>query len=102
MARGAAAAGNYGKVMRISCDELHRRPRLPSPRMSPVPSGGERGEADRDERLRCDACGDVIGVYEPLIVVQPDGPLCTSAMRLEDVRAPRYHRACYATVLTDA
>lgn len=30
-------------------------------------------QAKRMERLRCSACGDLIGVYEPICAILPDG-----------------------------
>lgn len=48
--------------------------------------------------LTCDECGDVIGVYEPLVVVADDEALETSQAACPEVAATgaRYHRACYA------
>ncbi len=48
--------------------------------------------------LRCDHCGDVIGVYEPTVLVIADRPwLASQAARPElalDAHE-RYHRDCY-------
>jgi hypothetical protein len=48
--------------------------------------------------LTCDECGDVIGVYEPLVLVGEDGALETSRAARPDAGASgeHYHRACYA------
>lgn len=50
------------------------------------------------EVLRCRRCGDVIGVYEPLIRVT-EGRLLESsravAPELSDDDAEHYHRACF-------
>lgn len=49
------------------------------------------------QALRCDHCGDVIGVYEPLVRVL-DGRAYESSRALEPAcptRGEHYHRACY-------
>lgn len=48
---------------------------------------------------RCRLCGEVIGVYEPLVTVR-DGRVHESSRAREAVELParegeRYHRACY-------
>jgi hypothetical protein len=53
------------------------------------------------EMLRCRHCEDVVGVYEPMIVVHDGQPRETS--RAADGAAPApdgacYHRACFAQV----
>lgn len=51
-----------------------------------------------DEKLRCAHCGDVIGAYEPLVVLH-DGRACdTSKAEMDDGGrlGECYHRACYA------
>jgi hypothetical protein len=47
--------------------------------------------------LTCDECGDVIGVYEPLVLVADDGARETSRAACPDVAdsGEHYHRACY-------
>jgi hypothetical protein len=54
--------------------------------------------------LICDKCGDVIGVYEPLVLIVDGQPSETSqAARPDDTDGAneRYHRACYESrVLT--
>jgi hypothetical protein len=52
----------------------------------------------RDEIFSCAHCGDVIGIYEPLIVVEEQGARQTS--RAAEPELPggpgnHYHRACY-------
>jgi hypothetical protein len=48
--------------------------------------------------LRCELCGEVIGVYEPLVRLL-DGRAHESSRALEPVSSDRggghYHRACY-------
>lgn len=51
------------------------------------------------DTLRCQRCGDVIGVYEPLIVLVGGLPRQTSRAREPDAGssgADCYHQACYA------
>ena len=49
--------------------------------------------------MTCDHCGDVIGSYEPLIVVigaaARETSLTADPTVHWDVRGERYHRACY-------
>jgi hypothetical protein len=52
-----------------------------------------------DAMLRCAHCGDVIGVYEPLVVVGEHGERRTSRAaepRLSRERGRFYHLDCYA------
>jgi hypothetical protein len=55
--------------------------------------------------LTCAHCGDVIGVYEPLILTG-DGDIRETSLAAErDValtRTAHYHRACYAARESDA
>jgi hypothetical protein len=54
---------------------------------------------ERDQRLRCARCGDVIGVYEPLVVIAPHGPRqasCAAEPELVRAREEVFHRACHA------
>lgn len=54
-----------------------------------------RGASDR---CRCQHCGDVIGVYEPMVVRGPSGATRTSlAAQPELVRTEMacFHQACY-------
>jgi hypothetical protein len=51
-----------------------------------------------DEKLRCVSCGDVIGAYEPLIVLLDGRARSTSKAAEADGRGPlgeSYHRACF-------
>jgi len=48
--------------------------------------------------LVCDRCGDIIGIYEPTVVVDGE-PRETSRAAEPDLAArpgERYHRACFA------
>jgi len=50
------------------------------------------------EAFRCEHCGDLIGVYEPLVVCSEGGTRTTSRAAepdLEAAGATHYHRACY-------
>ena len=52
-----------------------------------------------DDRLRCALCGDVIGVYEPLVVRDDAGLRETSIAREPTVPAlcdEGFHRGCFA------
>jgi hypothetical protein len=47
--------------------------------------------------VRCQTCGDVIGVYEPIVLVEPSGRRETSLAadpELCDSGAVCHHRAC--------
>jgi hypothetical protein len=53
---------------------------------------------EAEEEFRCRRCGDLIGVYEPLVVCSKDGAHTTSRAAepgLEATGATHYHRACY-------
>ena len=49
--------------------------------------------------MRCDHCGEVIGVYEPVVVVADGETLQTSCAADPELVSreldQRYHRACY-------
>jgi hypothetical protein len=48
---------------------------------------------------RCPLCGDVIGVYEPMVLVNEHGPRETSGAAeptLGDAPGARFHRDCFA------
>jgi len=47
------------------------------------------------DRVKCWHCGDVIGVYEPMIVLAEGEPRKTSRLREPDAVGDRYHDACY-------
>jgi hypothetical protein len=53
--------------------------------------------------VSCALCGEVIGVYEPMVVVV-DGQVRETSQAAEDaaaeaVAAVRYHRACYQSTV---
>jgi hypothetical protein len=52
---------------------------------------------DAGDVLRCRRCGDVIGVYEPLLVVLDGQATLTSRAADPDVaaRGTHFHRECY-------
>ena len=56
------------------------------------------------QSLRCEDCGEVIGVYEPLVRLL-DGRAHESSRALEPVgsdrRGAHYHRACYVRLSGD-
>jgi len=56
------------------------------------------------EALRCEHCGEVIGVYEPLVALI-DGCARETSRALEPETASRrgdcYHRACYERLQDD-
>jgi hypothetical protein len=63
------------------------QPLSPSEKPNPTP-----------EKLHCVHCGDVIGAYEPMILVEDGKPRKTSTSAEQD-RDPHagdyYHTACY-------
>lgn len=51
-----------------------------------------------DQTMRCAHCGDVIGVYEPLVVVRENEVRMTSAAaepHIAEYPGERFHRACH-------
>ena len=50
-----------------------------------------------DEKLCCARCGDVIGAYEPLVLLRDGRALDTSKAEMDDGVPPGecYHHACY-------
>jgi hypothetical protein len=55
---------------------------------------------DALEFFRCLGCGEVIGVYEPIVAEDGGGARTTSRAAEPDLRANAatyYHRECYAT-----
>jgi hypothetical protein len=60
----------------------------------------ETGDSSRSEtahgRFRCRLCGDVIGVYEPLVVCEPEPRLTSRAAERIDGASTYYHRSCFA------
>jgi hypothetical protein len=60
------------------------------------------GMAERDERPRCDGCGDAVGVYEPIWLEHAGGTLRRSSILAlsgeERAQARRgWHVGCVAT-----
>jgi hypothetical protein len=54
-----------------------------------------------DHTSRCARCGEVIGVYEPLVVVEGGGPRDSSLAAepaLSGARSELYHRGCHAVL----
>jgi hypothetical protein len=52
----------------------------------------------RSSKLRCDACGEVIGVYEPMVVVSEGEARETSRTAEAAIGSQpgqHYHRACF-------
>jgi hypothetical protein len=52
------------------------------------------------KRLRCELCGEVIGVYEPLVVCSGQHVRTTSRAAEPDLKAggsAHYHHDCYAS-----
>jgi hypothetical protein len=64
-----------------------------------VAEGAPMADGNEDQqRLRCARCGDVIGVYEPLVLVEAHGSRPTSyAAEPELIRAAGelFHRNCH-------
>ncbi|MCW3032069.1 MAG: hypothetical protein QOK19_2394 [Solirubrobacteraceae bacterium] len=51
------------------------------------------------ESMKCRGCGDVIGYYEPLVLLVEGHARATSAAaepQVADTAGERFHRACYA------
>lgn len=58
-----------------------------------------RPRKDRMELFRCQSCGEVIGVYEPLVANDRNGARTTSRAAETELRASAaayYHRDCFA------
>jgi hypothetical protein len=86
----------------------------PSPKVSSPPrearlglarSGGTGGTAqqrmDAMDFFRCHDCGQIIGVYEPIVAYDGSGARTTSRAAEPDLRASAaayYHRSCYAAI----
>jgi hypothetical protein len=88
----------------VACSFASGRPPgmlRPAPTERPV----RRPPVTPANALRCAHCGDVIGVYEPLILAGDGEVRETSVAAERDVglaRSARYHRACYAARTQDA
>ena len=68
-------------------------------RAAPTGHIAERGPVIPAGALTCAHCGDVIGVYEPLLLTGDGKVRVTSLAAERDVvlaRNVHYHRACYA------
>jgi hypothetical protein len=53
------------------------------------------------EFFRCQVCGEVIGVYEPLVAHDENGPRTTARAAEPDLRASAaayYHHDCYVAI----
>jgi hypothetical protein len=78
------------------------RPDTPGARLRvsrAVPARTSRDEAM--ELFLCGFCGEVIGVYEPLVIHKPDEAHITSRAAEPDLRANagrHYHLDCYSSV----
>jgi hypothetical protein len=69
--------------------------------MAPGQNANQRERVMEDRIFSCADCGDVIGIYEPLIVVEERGPRQTSRAAepaLADRPDSHYHRACYPSM----
>jgi hypothetical protein len=67
-------------------------------RFSPERAGSLSRERPLGETLRCQHCGEVIGVYEPMVVLTDEQARSTSRAAAQDDGAligACYHRACY-------
>jgi hypothetical protein len=56
---------------------------------------------DAMDFFHCQGCGEVIGVYEPLVAHDGDRARTTSRAAEPDLRAnaaPYYHRDCFAAI----
>jgi hypothetical protein len=54
--------------------------------------------ADSREGVTCRHCGDVIGVYEPMVLLHDGEALLTSRAAVDEALvhdAPRYHESCF-------
>lgn len=56
-----------------------------------------RSVPQMDEEVRCEHCGDVIGVYEPLVAIVDGEAVHTSRAALAGapVRGPHFHGSCF-------
>jgi hypothetical protein len=75
-----------GIILAVSVPYSHLRSAFPAP-------------------LRCVQCGDVIGVYEPLVAIEPQGPHLTSVAAEPggfSVGAACFHAACHERMSADS
>lgn len=88
----------------VACSIAADRPTGTLPAAHPGPAAGRR-PVTTPHALTCAHCGDVIGVYEPLILNR-DGEIRETSLAAErDVvlaRGAHYHRVCYAAREQDA
>jgi hypothetical protein len=86
----------------VVCSIASATGELPATRAGPTAG---RRPVSTPNALTCVHCGDVIGVYEPLLLIG-DGEIRETSLAAErDVllaRAAHYHRACYAAREQDA
>ena len=65
-----------------------------------------RARGEHNRRTFCKHCGDVIGVYEPMVLRTPTGDHTTSLLAAESDRFPSYedcyHEACYLLAVAGA
>ena len=74
------------------------RPRAEAPRTRACQRSAAVQPYTADPPIICDRCGDVIGIYEPTIVVDGEPRETSRAAEPELARLPgrRYHRDCFA------
>jgi hypothetical protein len=110
-ARATVVRSLFGQGIRVehlaavvACSIASDRPpgTLPAARTDPTPG---RRPVTPANALTCAHCGDVIGVYEPLVLTG-DGEVRETSLAAErDValaRAAHYHRACYTARAQEA
>jgi hypothetical protein len=76
-------------------DDLQNNGRHPARRDALEVPGDSPGKA-----MRCRACGDVIGYYEPLVLLESTGTRDTSVAAEPEIRVAsgqRFHRGCYTS-----
>lgn len=65
---------------------------------APQPTSGAHGPSAAMERFLCEVCGDVIGVYEPLVMRTIESERTTSRAAEPELRARAgayFHRECH-------
>lgn len=73
-------------------------------RAGAVAGPGVRLQAERVERLCCASCGDVIGAYEPMLAILPDGSerkgsRLTLRSELEHPNSVALHERCHRSAI---